>query len=143
MASSKVHKQLSTTPFQELSLTSKRDHIPLEISGYKPLDLERRNAVAAKLYPENQELNEDQRDAVKHAMGQLLIIACAGAGKTRVTITKIAEYILAGVPASEILATTFTSKAAGEMKERLEDVFDGAIRRLPTVGTMHLSLIHI
>jgi DNA helicase-2/ATP-dependent DNA helicase PcrA len=88
-------------------------------------------------------LNGPQRDAVTHAGSPLLIVAGAGSGKTRVLTHRIA-YLLAerNVHPGEIIAITFTNKAAGEMKERVAELV-GPRARLMWVSTFHSACVRI
>lgn len=83
-------------------------------------------------------LNEPQREAATHVEGPLMIVAGAGSGKTRVLTTRIA-YLLdqIHVDAFNILALTFTNKAAAEMKERVEKTLGNTDARNLYIGTFH------
>jgi DNA helicase-2/ATP-dependent DNA helicase PcrA len=83
------------------------------------------------------ELNEPQREAVTHINGPLMIIAGAGSGKTKVITTRIAHLMANGVDAFNILALTFTNKAAAEMKERIAKILGGTEARNLYIGTFH------
>jgi DNA helicase-2/ATP-dependent DNA helicase PcrA len=84
------------------------------------------------------ELNEPQREAVMHKDGPIMIIAGAGSGKTKVLTTRITHLMAAHqVDAFNILALTFTNKAAAEMKERIERILGNSEARNLYVGTFH------
>ena len=84
------------------------------------------------------DLNPEQREAVLHTDGPVLVLAGAGTGKTRVLTSRIA-YILQNRMAfpSQILSVTFTNKAAKEMKSRVDDYIGHGIEGLPWMGTFH------
>lgn len=79
------------------------------------------------------DLNLQQKEAVEHINGPLLVIAGAGSGKTRVVTERICRLIEKGVPATDILAVTFTNKAAKEMKARVLN----KVRFAPLISTFH------
>jgi len=84
-----------------------------------------------------QGLNEPQREAVLHRDGPIMIVAGAGSGKTKVLTTRIAHLMANGVDAFNILALTFTNKAAAEMKERVEKILGNNQARNLYIGTFH------
>lgn len=83
------------------------------------------------------ELNESQVVAVQHIDGPMMVIAGAGSGKTRVLTYRIAHLINIGVDPFNILALTFTNKAAKEMQERISSIIGGSESRNITMGTFH------
>ena len=88
------------------------------------------------------DLNPVQREAVEHPGGPVLVVAGAGSGKTRVLTYRIAHLIRNGISPFEIIAITFTNKAADEMKKRVEELV-GSVAQKMWVSTFHSACVRI
>jgi len=90
-------------------------------------------------------LNEQQKKAVVHIDGPLLIIAGPGSGKTKVLTHRIAYLMASGIKSENILAVTFTNKASDEMKERVENLLSKLNKNIkaPFIGTFHSICVRI
>ncbi len=88
-------------------------------------------------------LNPPQRAAAEQVYGAVLILAGAGTGKTRVVTTRVAHMLYNEIPGSQILAVTFTNKAANEMRERVSDMVEGDMAEDVTVCTFHSLCVRI
>ncbi len=82
-------------------------------------------------------LNEQQKEAVIHKEGSMLVLAGAGSGKTKVLTARISNLVQTGVSPYEILAVTFTNKAAKEMRARLGSILGEEVVKKMWVGTFH------
>jgi len=85
---------------------------------------------------------DDQLKAIEAREGNLLILACAGSGKTGVISEKIAQLISEGIQRNEIIAFTFTDKAANELKTRIRQQLEDLVPDNPSLGDMYIGTIH-
>ena len=83
------------------------------------------------------DLNQEQRKAVMHKDGPLMVIAGAGSGKTRVLTHRIIYLLNEGINPFNILALTFTNKAAKEMRSRIENIVGDTVSKNLWMGTFH------
>src|SRR5436190_21274512 len=90
------------------------------------------------LHPILKDLNEKQQEAVKTIDGPVLVISGPGSGKTKALTHRVAWMIQSGISPTNILCITFTNKAAGEMRERVQKLLGGKKNvEMPTIGTFH------
>ena len=113
-------------------------------SAALPLSQRAMAAMGARPAPYLDGLNPAQRQAVEALDGPVLLLAGAGTGKTRALTTRIAHLLVQGkARPGEILAVTFTNKAAREMKERVATLLGEAVEGLPWLGTFHAICVRI
>jgi len=116
-------------------MTQAEDHEAFEDASAPSLS---QRAMAARGTPHLDGLNRPQREAVEALDGPVLVLAGAGTGKTKALTCRIAHLLATGrAKPWEILAVTFTNKAAREMKHRVGQLVGGAIEGMPWLGTFH------
>ncbi len=113
-------------------------HIPVETNPQPVPGGIAARALGARSAPYLADLNPEQREAVETLDGPVLVLAGAGTGKTRVLTTRIAHILNLGrARPAEILAVTFTNKAAREMKDRVGFMVGQIVEGMPWLGTFH------
>ncbi len=116
----------------------KRSIEPAEPPGPAPGGIAARALAASAPTPYLARLNPEQRQAVETLDGPVLVLAGAGTGKTRVLTVRIAHILSLGrARPGEILAVTFTNKAAREMKHRVGEIVGQVVEGMPWLGTFH------
>src|SRR5215831_16932025 len=111
---------------------------PAPVAAALPRGTIAARALGRAAAPYMADLNPEQRAAVEALDGPVLVLAGAGTGKTRVLTARIAHIMCTSrARGSEILAVTFTNKAAREMKERVGQLVGGAVEGMPWLGTFH------
>ena len=114
-----------------------------EMDAFEGASLSSR-AMAARPKPYLEGLNAAQREAVEQLDGPVLMLAGAGTGKTRALTTRIVHLLNTGkARPNEILAVTFTNKAAREMKNRVHGLLGQAIEGMPWLGTFHAICVKL
>ena len=123
---------------------SRKQNAGGEPSAAEPKSISQRALAAAPPAAYFNGLNPEQSSAIETLEGPLLVLAGAGTGKTRVLTARIAHILATGAAyPSQILAVTFTNKAAREMKERIGQFVGQTVEGMPWLGTFHAIGVRI